>query len=143
MAETDVSGRLPAPPEPSRPKFSPSGNRGPRRPRGRRAPGGAGWPPRDRRPGGVDLHADLGVLSGGFLGVDVFFVISRFLITTLLLAERDRLVRIRLREFWLRRARRLLPALFLVLGRHHRDGSRLAPDEVARVRGDTLAALPT
>jgi peptidoglycan/LPS O-acetylase OafA/YrhL len=52
---------------------------------------------------------------GGFLGVDVFFVLSGYLITSLLLSEHARTGRIALREFWLRRARRLLPALFLML----------------------------
>ena len=89
----------------------------------------------------VAYHADLGWLPGGFLGVDVFFVISGFLITTLLLAERERLGRIRLRAFWMRRARRLLPALFLVLAATLTLAVVLAPDEVARLRGDTLAAL--
>ncbi len=89
----------------------------------------------------VLYHADLGILPGGFLGVDVFFVISGFLITTLLLAEHERLGRIRLRAFWARRARRLLPALFLVLAATLTLAVVLAPDEVARLRGDTLAAL--
>jgi peptidoglycan/LPS O-acetylase OafA/YrhL len=52
---------------------------------------------------------------GGFLGVDVFFVLSGYLITSLLLVEHARTGRIALRQFWLRRARRLLPALFLML----------------------------
>lgn len=55
------------------------------------------------------------VVPGGFVGVDVFFVISGFLITTLLLREHAAHGRIRLREFWRRRARRLLPALALVV----------------------------
>lgn len=54
-------------------------------------------------------------MRGGFLGVDVFFVISGFLITSLLLREHDRSGRIALGRFWRRRARRLLPALLLVL----------------------------
>lgn len=53
--------------------------------------------------------------AGGFIGVDVFFVISGFLITTLLLRERDASGRISLIGFWRRRARRLLPALVLLL----------------------------
>lgn len=55
------------------------------------------------------------LLPGGFLGVDVFFVISGFLITSLLLRELAATGGIRLVEFWRRRARRLLPALLVVL----------------------------
>jgi peptidoglycan/LPS O-acetylase OafA/YrhL len=55
-------------------------------------------------------------LPGGFLGVDVFFVLSGYLITGLLLQEHAARGRIRLAEFWARRARRLLPALFLLVG---------------------------
>jgi peptidoglycan/LPS O-acetylase OafA/YrhL len=55
------------------------------------------------------------LLPGGFLGVDVFFSISGFLITSLLLTEWSRTGKIRLVDFWQRRARRLLPALGLVL----------------------------
>lgn len=55
------------------------------------------------------------LLPGGFVGVDVFFVISGFLITSLLLREHDTTGRVGLRAFWQRRARRLLPALVLVV----------------------------
>src|SRR5262245_38679791 len=55
-------------------------------------------------------------LQGGFLGVDLFFVLSGFLITSLLLVEFDGRSAIDLGRFWSRRARRLLPALFLLLG---------------------------
>ncbi|MGH9078548.1 MAG: acyltransferase family protein [Acidimicrobiales bacterium] len=54
-------------------------------------------------------------LDGGFFGVDIFYVLSGFLITGLLLDEWGRSGRIRLAQFWGRRARRLLPALGLVL----------------------------
>ncbi len=60
-------------------------------------------------------HLFPGLLPGGFLGVDVFFVISGFLITSLLLRELELSGGIRLGDFWRRRARRLLPALALVL----------------------------
>jgi len=56
-----------------------------------------------------------GPMRGGYVGVDVFFVISGFLITSLLLRERAATGRIALRRFWTRRARRLLPALALVV----------------------------
>ncbi|MFK8023983.1 MAG: acyltransferase family protein [Ilumatobacter sp.] len=60
-------------------------------------------------------HAGFGWMRGGFLGVEVFFVISGFLITTLLIEEHERNGRVSLREFWTRRAKRLLPALFLMM----------------------------
>ncbi|MET4703549.1 acyltransferase family protein [Frigoribacterium sp. UYMn621] len=60
-------------------------------------------------------HLGSGILPGGFIGVDVFFVISGFLITGLLMREKDSQTRIRLSGFWMRRARRLLPALSLVV----------------------------
>ena len=60
-------------------------------------------------------HGRVGWARGGFLGVDLFFVLSGFLITTLLLAEHARTGRVDLSRFWLRRARRLLPALVVVL----------------------------
>jgi peptidoglycan/LPS O-acetylase OafA/YrhL len=56
------------------------------------------------------FHLGLGRFSGGFVGVDVFFVLSGFLITRLLLKELHRSGTISLRSFWARRARRLLPA---------------------------------
>ena len=56
-----------------------------------------------------------GWLPGGFYGVEVFFVLSGYLITSLLLDERTRTGTIALKAFWFRRARRLLPALFLML----------------------------
>ncbi len=60
-------------------------------------------------------HGGVPGLSGGFLGVDVFFVLSGFLITSLLLDEIGRTGRIGLKDFWIRRARRLLPALVVMV----------------------------
>jgi peptidoglycan/LPS O-acetylase OafA/YrhL len=60
-------------------------------------------------------HGGAPVAAGGFLGVDVFFVLSGFLITSLLLGEWTRSLTIKLGQFWARRARRLLPALLVML----------------------------
>ena len=60
-------------------------------------------------------HAGVSWMPGGFLGVEVFFVISGYLITLLLIGEQERRGRISLRGFWARRARRLLPALIALL----------------------------
>jgi peptidoglycan/LPS O-acetylase OafA/YrhL len=87
-------------------------------------------------------HAGVGGLPGGFLGVDAFFVLSGFLITSLLLTEYAAHGRIRLGAFWLRRARRLLPALLLVLVVTvlcYR--TVLAGEDLTLLRGDALAAL--
>ncbi|MCH8614413.1 acyltransferase family protein [Arsenicicoccus dermatophilus] len=63
------------------------------------------------------FHLDRHWLPGGFIGVDVFFVVSGFLISTLLMRELERTGRVSLTDFYLRRARRLLPALvFVVVG---------------------------
>ena len=61
-------------------------------------------------------HAQVPFLAGGFIGVDVFFVLSGFLITALLLQEAEETRRISLRSFYVRRALRLLPALAVLLG---------------------------
>lgn len=60
-------------------------------------------------------HAGFSWMRGGFFGVEVFFVVSGFLITSLLIDEREWSERTNLGQFWLRRARRLLPALAMVL----------------------------
>jgi len=62
------------------------------------------------------FHSFADVGQGGFIGVDMFFVLSGFLITTLLLEERDRVGRVSLRLFYARRALRLLPALMVLCG---------------------------
>ena len=85
-------------------------------------------------------HANLPVW-GGFLGVESFFVLSCFLITGLLLAEWRQHGQISITGFWLRRARRLLPALFLMLAGTLLYTMVFLPRETAEVRGDTLAAL--
>jgi len=63
----------------------------------------------------VAYHVDLGWAQGGLLGVGVFFTLSGYLITDLLLGQRERTGSLQLADFWLRRARRLLPALFVML----------------------------
>jgi peptidoglycan/LPS O-acetylase OafA/YrhL len=90
----------------------------------------------------IAYHLGYGWARGGYLGVDTFFVLSGFLITSLLLAEFTRARRIDLRAFWARRARRLLPALFVVLGTIAAYAAWWAPaEERTQLRGDGLAAL--
>ncbi len=81
-------------------------------------------------------------LGGGFLGVDAFFVLSGFLITTLLLTERAAAGRVSLSAFWARRARRLLPALFLLLVVVVLyAGTTMSALQLDDLRGDALASL--
>ncbi|MFP8874149.1 MAG: acyltransferase, partial [Myxococcota bacterium] len=86
-------------------------------------------------------HAGLDSVSGGFLGVDLFFVLSGYLITTLLIREWGGSGDIRLAPFWGRRARRLLPAVFLMLVAVLIYALFASPAEVARLRGDAFATL--
>lgn len=89
----------------------------------------------------VAYHADLSWASGGFLGVEVFFVISGYLITSILLSERRAAGAVDLKRFWIRRARRLLPALFLLIGAAVAYTLLFLPDEAAGLRGDAAASL--
>jgi peptidoglycan/LPS O-acetylase OafA/YrhL len=86
-------------------------------------------------------HAGLTWIPGGFLGVEVFFVISGYLITSLLLVEHATRGTISLRRFWQRRARRLLPAAYLVLASVALLVATAFRDEAAQLRGQLLAAL--
>src|SRR5690606_33172956 len=81
-------------------------------------------------------------MGAGFLGVDAFFVLSGFLITALLLVEREHDGAISLRQFWSRRARRLLPALFAMVGAVALYAAFEAdPTEYERIRSHGLASL--
>ncbi|MGB6058359.1 MAG: acyltransferase family protein [Microthrixaceae bacterium] len=87
-------------------------------------------------------HFSPDIAPGGFLGVDLFFLLSGFLITSLLVAEVESSGAVSLRGFWLRRARRLFPALLAVVGAVLAVTWMAAPDdEVHRVGADGLAAV--
>ncbi|MDN4616193.1 acyltransferase family protein [Leifsonia sp. F6_8S_P_1B] len=79
-------------------------------------------------------HLFPGVQPGGFIGVDVFFVISGFLITSLLMRERRSTGRLDLRRFWVRRARRLLPAIVALVV--------VCSTAALAIGGDVLVGLP-
>ena len=89
----------------------------------------------------VGFHEGASELTGGFLGVDVFFVLSGFLITDLLVTQYDRLGRLDLGHFWIRRARRLLPALAVMLAVVTAAATVIEPDQGASLRLALLAAV--
>ena len=89
----------------------------------------------------MGFHEGVSELSGGFLGVDVFFVLSGFLITDLLVSQYDRLGRLNLKDFWARRARRLLPALALMLIVVSAAATVIEPDQDSSLRLSLLAAV--
>jgi len=86
-------------------------------------------------------HANIAWLPGGFLGVEVFFVVSGFLITSLLIEERESTQRINLKQFWIRRARRLLPALFVMLSATAICVAFYATDSAPDFRRDVFPSL--
>jgi peptidoglycan/LPS O-acetylase OafA/YrhL len=86
-------------------------------------------------------HGGIPGMGGGFLGVDVFFVLSGFLITSLLLDELGRSGRIDLGDFWIRRARRLLPALVLMVLAVAIGRQFFSREAVAGLRDDAVAAF--
>src|SRR5581483_246183 len=89
----------------------------------------------------VLYHFSPNLLPGGFLGVDIFFVLSGFLITSLLVRERDGTGTIRLGAFWARRARRLLPALLVVLAVIGVVAFAGGAADTGRLGGDGFASL--
>ncbi|MFL5960013.1 MAG: acyltransferase family protein [Gaiellaceae bacterium] len=86
-------------------------------------------------------HSRIDWMPGGFLGVDLFFVLSGYLITSLLLVEWEAGTRIDLRRFWMRRARRLLPALVVVVLAALVLAAIFARGDLARTRGDAVSSL--
>ena len=91
--------------------------------------------------GVIIYHAHHDWLPGGFLGVEVFFVISGYLITLLLMGERERTGHVDLRQFWARRFRRLLPALYVMMAFVAVYIAAFYPAAREQTRGDFLAGI--
>ena len=115
--------------------------------------GGAHAAPARRRLAGLDglravavlavvaFHLDFSLAPGGFLGVDVFFVISGFLITNLIAREILDTGRLRLGRFYLRRVRRLLPAVVAMLAVVSIAGATIWRDQLTTLKGGVIASL--
>jgi peptidoglycan/LPS O-acetylase OafA/YrhL len=90
----------------------------------------------------VLYHLGYGWMRGGFMGVDAFFVLSGFLITSLLLRERAHTGTTHLGRFWSRRARRLLPAVFLMIAVTTWYGSTVVPStSLGTLRWDAISGV--
>jgi peptidoglycan/LPS O-acetylase OafA/YrhL len=89
----------------------------------------------------IAYHLELPIFGGGFLGVEVFFVVSGYLITSLLLAEHEKNGEIDLKQFWFRRFRRLLPAVLTLLVFVSVLVPVFAPDAAVSFRRDAVGAL--
>ncbi len=87
------------------------------------------------------FHGGVSWMTGGYVGVSVFFTLSGYLITSLLLAEHDGSGRIRLGTFYARRMKRLLPASLLCIGGVAVLSAAGEFDYVTRMRTDVLGAL--
>ncbi|PHK49867.1 acyltransferase family protein [Staphylococcus edaphicus] len=80
-------------------------------------------------------------LTGGFLGVDTFFVISGYLITSLLLYEYENTGIINLKRFWLRRIKRLIPAMLVLVVTVTLATLIFKPEQVVSIKHDAFAAI--
>lgn len=89
----------------------------------------------------IAFHEGMRAAPAGFLGVDIFFVLSGYLITDLLVARRDRLGHLGLRDFWVRRARRLLPALAVLLVAVTAMVAVIEPGQLGALRPALAAAV--
>ena len=88
----------------------------------------------------MGFHEGASGLAGGFLGVDIFFVLSGFLITDLLVTRYEETGGLSLTDFWARRARRLLPALAVMLVAVTAAATMIEPGREASLRPALLAA---
>lgn len=89
----------------------------------------------------IIYHLNRKWLTGGFIGVDTFFVISGYLITSLLLREYEEKGIINLKQFWIRRIKRLLPAVIALLITVGIATLLFEPQQIIRVKHDIIAAL--
>lgn len=89
----------------------------------------------------IAYHLDLNWAPGGLLGVNLFFVLSGYLITNILLTQWEQSGSIDLRDFWLRRARRLLPGLFLMLAGVLLWVKLISPERLAALKPEVLSAV--
>lgn len=89
----------------------------------------------------IAYHLDLSWAPGGLLGVNLFFVLSGYLITNILQVQWEHSGTLNLKNFWLRRAKRLLPALFVMLAGVMLWTVLFAPERLAALKSEIMAAV--
>lgn len=89
----------------------------------------------------IAYHLNLPGVPGGLLGVGIFFVLSGYLITDILLKQHNKTGRLDLGDFWIRRARRLLPAMFIMLGLVAAYLMATDPPRLYAMKGEIVSAL--
>ena len=87
------------------------------------------------------FHLGYSRAAGGYIGVELFFVLSGWLVCALLVNEHQRTDGIALRDFWVRRARRLLPGVAVVVAGTLAWASAVQPERLAELRDQAVAAL--
>ncbi len=89
----------------------------------------------------VAYHLNFSWASGGFLGVGIFFTLSGYLITDRLMLEWQNTGKINLKDFWIKRIRRLTPVLFIMLGIVYLWLFLLEPSRIESLQGDFISAV--
>jgi peptidoglycan/LPS O-acetylase OafA/YrhL len=89
----------------------------------------------------IAYHLGYSGVAGGYIGVEVFFVLSGWLVCALLMNEQQRTGGIALAEFWVRRARRLLPAVVVVVAGTMLVASVVDPHRLAELRTQAVGAI--
>ncbi|MGE7218840.1 acyltransferase family protein [Priestia koreensis] len=89
----------------------------------------------------IVYHLNLTWAMGGFLGVDIFFVLSGYLITSIILPAKGEELSFKLKDFWISRIRRLLPAAYVMIMTTMAWVVLFKGDLLSKVRGDAIASL--
>ena len=89
----------------------------------------------------IAYHLNFSWAKGGFLGVDMFFVLSGYLITSAILPVQGNQLTINLREFWIKRIRRLLPAAYVMIVITFVWVMLFDRELLNTLRGDTIASI--
>ena len=89
----------------------------------------------------IGYHLNLNFMQGGFLGVSIFFVLSGYLITNIISAEWERSGKVDLKNFWIRRMRRLFPALFIMVVLVVCYVTLFDPGRLTSIKGDAITSI--